>query len=100
MSKTNVQEKKKRNKEREKLIKELRLTPQYYIRKAMLSIVSGGLIGFGHLYLTSKSTLPEWISVLAAVIVAGGYFLVSHLLTVKDINEDVGKWNRWTDSDI
>jgi len=95
-----VEDKKKRNKDREKMIKDLRLTPQYYIKKTLFSILSGGLIGFGHWWLTAGSTLPDWISVLAAVLIAGGYFLISHILTVKEINEDVTKWNRWTDSDI
>lgn len=93
-------DKKVRNKEREKYLRELRLTPSYYIKKTMFAILSGGLIGFGHWWLTSKSTLPDWISILAAVIVSAGYFSISHLLTLKEINDDVKKWNRWTDSDI
>tara|TARA_B100002049_G_scaffold45729_1_gene31897 strand:+ start:68197 stop:68493 length:297 start_codon:yes stop_codon:yes gene_type:complete len=93
-------DKKVRNKDREKYLRELRLTPNYYIKKTVFAIMSGGLIGFGHWWLTSKSTLPDWISILAAVIVSAGYFSISHLLTLKEINDDVKKWNRWTDSDI
>lgn len=93
-------DKKARNREREKLLRETRLTPHYYIKKTVYAIFSGSLIGWCHWWLTSGSSLPDWISVIAAILVTGGYLTFSHFMTIKEINEDVRKWNRWSDSDI
>jgi len=86
---------KERSKDRLILLKNETLTSAYYFKKTLFSLCSGLLIGVGHAYFSSNSSLPEWVSLLAASIAAGGYFIFSHMQTLHQINIDVKEWMEW-----
>jgi ABC-type xylose transport system permease subunit len=86
---------KERSKDRLMLLKNETLTSAYYFKKTLASLSTGLIIGVGHTYFSANSSIPEWVSLLAASIAAGGYFVVSHMQTLQQINLDVKEWMEW-----
>lgn len=90
---------KQRSKERYKHLKEVKFTPSYYLYTFLKAVFCGVLATATFWVATPDRLHDTWVMNLILIFTILGSITYTRILTFKEIDEDLEKWNKWSEGE-